>query len=195
MRKNRHRPRTHRHGGVTPEIKQSRDRRRPPIDVENAKDIVAVVRYPGDTPFDSLDRRLFAYDRASETDADNRLFPEETYKFHSDQLQRVSQPHIDFVKLGPCLVDTLGFDWDPGLAAFLLQLRLPDEDLSRAFFAALFTATNTSNVRPDWGAIVLALATFVHALPAYARIANGGEFQQPFGRNTGWTVATPYPTD
>jgi hypothetical protein len=187
-------PQTLQQLGMTPEFEESFDWHGPPIDAENAKEaLVAMVRMPSEGAFDASDRRLFAYDRSLHTEVDNERFSEENYQFLSRRLQDVAQPQMDFVKYGPLLVDTLGIDWDPRLAAFHLQLSEPDEDLSRAFFAALFTATNTAPLRLDWEAVILALAAFVHALPAYKPIVNNGECSTPFGEATGWRTVSLLP--
>lgn len=153
-------------------------------------DVVALLRMPNFDIFTRPDERLLTYDRSLKTEAENEALLDDCCQFLDSELDRIEQPSIDFIKSGPSLVHDLGVIWDPGLAAHHLQLKAVDEELAEAFYAALFTAVNTAPWKTDWSTVVLALATFVHALPEYQQIAKTGEHRKPFGHNTAWRLAT-----
>lgn len=166
------------------------DRSRPDPAHDRKNDVIGIIREPGFHAFDGPDQRLFAYDRSLMTEAENEEILAENWEHLCTELQEVFQPDISIIKFGTSLVDDLGFDWQPLMAPFHLQLREPDEHITRAFVAALLAAVNSAPKKTDWDTVVLALATFVHALPAYQELANvGEEFSKPFGTNTGWRLA------
>lgn len=151
--------------------------------------VVALLRMPHPDFFDHPDERLITYDRSQMTEGENQARLDDCLQFIDRELDEIDQPCMDLIKMGPSLVHDLGVEWDPGLAAHHLQLNEVNEELSRAFYAALFASVNTAPVKTDWSTVVLALATFVHALPEYRQIANAGEHQKPFGPNTAWLLA------
>ena len=140
---------------------------------------------------DSLDKRLncfVAYNRDLYAGPEVKIDPELSQAYWDQRLGETWQVAPDFVKSGPNIWDNLGLKSDPKACEFFLHMKEHDEDVSRAFHAALFSAVNTSSFPADWEGIILAIATFIHAHPAFAHLVSDGHFHQPFGEKTGWRL-------
>ena len=152
---------------------------------------VQLVQYVGPDYYDIRNNRLIAYDRSSFSSDANVEYAAEAAKFWDERLSETWQPKIDFVKAGPTIWKSLNIPGTVECSRLLLSMRMCDEVTSEAFHAALCNAVNTSPIPVNWEAVVLALATFVHAHPAFREMIEEGEFHKPFGENTGWKLMKP----
>lgn len=109
-----------------------------------------------------------------------------------DVLENIRLTPIDFVKSGGDIWDRINLHPVKDLVESAVSMHDVDADTFRAINAALFTAYNTSAAPADLETVTAALAAFIHAHPHFKNMVDEGEFHQPFGADTFWTLLKPF---
>lgn len=162
-----------------------------PITQNTDNHVVMMIRRPP-TKNKRLDNRFVAVNRKTYNAAPLEYQPGQQELLWQDVLECIGPMPFDFAKSGGAIWDHIDLQPARELVEWAVSVHDIDDDTYRAVNAALFTAYNTSAAPADMETVAAALATFIHAHPHFKGITDDGEFHQPFGEDTSWTLLRPF---
>jgi hypothetical protein len=173
--------------GLSDEFRKSAKWHGPEVPPSSEGKVLRMLRLPHDEPnptenvsFAFVDRTNHKGDPEISVDAVNRLL--------EDILDHVRPMSPHFYKAGAVVFDSLSVPVIGEWAAETLGLREPNEAIARAFQSALLGAFISSVGPIDLEAITIGIGTFIHSLPGFAKLLDGGKWHLPYGDRTAYQL-------
>jgi hypothetical protein len=172
--------------GLDPDFRVNADWYGPEDPADDEGKVVSMHRLPNDEPNPTEGVRLVFADRANHKAKLEDILPDRMAEFSGLCLNYIRPLSPDFCKAGAAICDALELSVCPNLAAELLCLRQADEAIARAHQAALLGAFASNVATTDLELANVAIASFIHAHPAFANLVDEGKWHRPYGDRTAY---------
>ena len=156
---------------------------------DGLNEAVAFLRPPNPNPDPSCGRSVVAVDRQAYTEEDLATFTMALEEHWCASLDRMYRSPPTLCKAGATISDHFGFSISKKCTAEFLGLARADDEMCRAFQAALLGAASTTVGPLDLDTIKRALASFIHAHPFFCDAVKNEPWEHPFGEQTIYTIA------
>lgn len=175
-------------GGLGAEFRESTKWFGPqgPTDIDGM--VMRMVRPPHDQPNPTEGVSLVIVDKASHKGKPEEISIERMAKFWKSCLRRIRRWSLDVYTAGAAICDDLEVSVSPDLTAELLGLGQADAALTRAHQAALVGAFVSNPGTTDLETVNVAIASFVHAHPAFAHLVEEEKWHRPYGDRTAYML-------
>ncbi|SHI13584.1 hypothetical protein [Bradyrhizobium erythrophlei] len=150
--------------------------------------VVGMVRLPNDEPNPTEGTSLVFVDRRNHRGKPEEISLESMGQFWTASLDYIRAMPIEWYKAGAVIWDDLKFSVGSDWTAGMLGLRQADEATGRAYQAALVSAVTTNVGTTDLETVHVALATFIHAHPAFANVVDEAKWHLPYGDSTAYRL-------
>lgn len=150
--------------------------------------VVRMVRLPHDEPNPTEGVSLVFVDRTKHAGPPEEIGVASVRDFWEECLHHIRPMPRDFFKVGSVVWDDLNVPSKPDWVAGLLGLKKEDAAVARAFHSALVGTFVSNPKKTDVEDIVVAIGNFIHALPAFSKLVEGGKWQPPYGDRTAYKL-------
>lgn len=158
----------------------------PPPDSEGM--VLQMVRMPHDEP-NPTENVSFAFaDRTHHKGDPKEISLEAVEELLGNILHHIRPMDVGFYKAGAVVLNSLAFPVGAEWAADMLGLKRPNDDIARALQAALLGTFISSAGSIDPEDIITAIGTFLHSIPAFAKLLDGEEWHLPYGDRTAYRL-------
>lgn len=158
----------------------------PPSDSEAM--VLQMVRMPHDE-LNPTENVSFAFaDRTHHKGDPNEISLEAVKELLGNILHHIRPMDVGFYKAGAVVLNSLAFPVGGEWAADMLCLKRPNDDIARALQAALLGTFISSVGSIDPEDIITAIGTFLHSIPAFAKLLDGEEWHLPYGDRTAYRL-------
>jgi hypothetical protein len=177
--------------GLSEEFRRSARWQGPEMPSDREDMIVRMLRLPNDGPNPTRDTSLGFVDRRKHKGPTEEISIDAVGRLWTESLSYIRSMPIDWYKAGPVIWDHLEFVVGPDWTTGMLGLRRADNTMTRAYQAALMSAVATNNGATDLETVHVALATFIHAHPAFAEVIERANWHLPYGEHTAICLLGP----
>jgi hypothetical protein len=177
--------------GLSKEFRRSARWEGPETPIDREDMIVRMLRLPNDGLNPTGDTSLGFVDRRKRKGPAEEISIDAVGRLWTESLGYIRPMPIDWYKAGPVIWDHLEFAVGAHWTTGMLGLRLADNATTRAYQAALISAVATNNGATDFETVHFALATFIHAHPAFAEVIEKANWHLPYGEYTAICLLGP----
>jgi hypothetical protein len=159
---------------------------RAPADSEGM--VMRMLRLPNEEPNPTRNTSLSFVDSRRHTGPAEEISTDSLGQFWTACLKYIRPMPIEWYKAGPVIWKHLQFSVGSEWTNVMLRLKRSDDAMERAHQAALMSAWATNFGTIDLEAVHVALATFIHAHPAFAKQIEKAKWHLPYGDDTAYRL-------